>query len=61
MTGEKILRLRKRARLTQDELARLVNVSRFAVTAWELGKATPRSDKLKPLAKALKCKVTDLI
>ena len=61
VTGEKILKLRKRAKLTQDELARKVNVSRFAVTAWESGKATPRSDKIKPLSKALKCKVTDLI
>lgn len=61
MMGRKILLRRKKLKLTQDELSKKVGVTRAVVTAWELGKANPRSDKLKPLAKALDCQVTDLL
>lgn len=59
--GEKILYYRKKAKLTQDALAKRIGVTRAVVTMWELGKANPRSDKLIPLTEALNCQVTDLL
>ena len=48
--NEKILYYRKRAGLSQEELASRVGVSRQAVSKWELGDATPEVDKLLALA-----------
>ncbi len=48
--NEKILYYRKAAKLSQEELAVLVGVSRQAVSKWELGDATPEVDKLLALA-----------
>ena len=59
LIGKKILRLRKKAGLTQEALARKIGVGRCLVTAWELGKANPRVEKLKSLAKALNCNIND--
>ena len=50
--NEKIYYYRKRAKLSQEELAAQVGVSRQAVSKWELGDATPELDKLAALAKA---------
>lgn len=61
MKTNKILKLRKKAKLTQDALAKKVCVNRSVISAWEHDKASPRSDKLKPLASALNCQVTDLL
>ena len=44
--NEKIYYYRKRAKLSQEELAAQVGVSRQAVSKWELGDATPELDKL---------------
>lgn len=59
MIGKKILKLRKRAKLTQEALAKKVGVNRCVITAWELCRANPRTEKLKALAKALNCSVND--
>ncbi len=44
--GEKINYYRKRSKLSQEELAERVGVSRQAVSKWELGDATPEVEKL---------------
>ncbi len=49
--AEKIVWCRKRAGLSQEELAEKVGVSRQAVSKWELGDATPEVGKLVLLAK----------
>jgi len=49
--SEKILYYRKAAKLSQEELAVRVGVSRQAVSKWELGDATPEVDKLLALAR----------
>lgn len=49
--NEKILYCRKRAGLSQEELAERVGVSRQAVSKWEVGDALPELDKLAALAK----------
>lgn len=49
--NEKILYYRKAAKLSQEELAMQIGVSRQAVSKWELGAATPEVDKLLALAR----------
>ena len=50
--GEKLQKLRTRAGLSQDQLAELLDVSRQAVSKWELGDAVPDTDKLVPLVRS---------
>ncbi len=49
--AEKIVWCRRRAGLSQEELAEKVGVSRQAVSKWELGDATPEVGKLLALAR----------
>lgn len=49
--NEKILYYRKAAKLSQEELAEQIGVSRQAVSKWELDAATPEIDKLLSLAR----------
>ncbi len=51
--GERIYSLRKARRLSQEELAAAVGVSRQAVSKWELGESQPEVDKAVLLAQAL--------
>ena len=44
--GEKILRIRKENRLSQEEFAGKLGVSRQAVSKWELNDAVPDLDKI---------------
>jgi transcriptional regulator with XRE-family HTH domain len=48
-----IRRFRKRAKLTQSELARLVCVSRSTVHGWESGRHEPEPPRLRALAQLL--------
>lgn len=48
--GEKITDLRKKRGLSQEELAITLGVSRQAVSKWEVGDATPDTDKIIALA-----------
>lgn len=50
---DKILYCRKKAGLTQEELAEKIGVSRQAVSKWETGDALPEVNKLRLLAQAL--------
>ena len=59
--NEKIYYYRKRAKLSQEELAARVGVSRQAVSKWELGDATPELDKLAALAKAFGVTADELL
>lgn len=47
---EKLSRLRKEKGLTQLELAEALNVSRQAVSRWEVGTAVPALDNLVSLS-----------
>ena len=44
--NNKLIKLRKANALSQEELAEKLNVSRQAISKWELGDATPDSDKI---------------
>lgn len=59
--NEKILYYRRRAKLSQEELAAMVGVSRQAVSKWELGDATPEVDKLLALARAFGVTTDELL
>ena len=52
--------LREKANLTQESLAKLINVDRSTIAKWEAGEASPRSDKLPTLANVLNCTIDDL-
>ena len=45
--AEKLVYLRKQKGLTQMELAERLNVSRQAISRWEVGAAIPSTDNLK--------------
>lgn len=47
---EKLLFLRKQNGLTQMDLAEKLNVSRQAISRWEVGTAAPSTDNLKELS-----------
>lgn len=51
--SEKIQYSRRRAGLSQEQLADRLGISRQAVSKWETGEAMPDATKLAPLAKAL--------
>ncbi len=57
----KIKTLRNKIGMSQEELAKRIGVTRTAVIYWEQEKQEPRIRYLKPLAKALRCKVMDLL
>ncbi len=59
--SEKINYYRRRAKLSQEELAAQVGVSRQAVSKWELGDATPEVDKLLALARAFGVSTDELL
>lgn len=52
---------RRKADLTQQQLAELVGVTSGAVSKWEQGVTIPRSDRLVIVADVLGVKVEDLI
>ena len=47
MFAEKLISLRKSKSLTQEELAKILYVSRSAVAKWEQGRSTPDVEILK--------------
>lgn len=51
--GEKIKEARRNARLSQDELAMKLSVSRSAIAKWESDKGMPDIQNLKSLAAVL--------
>lgn len=48
--AEKLVRLRKEKGLSQLQLAEEINVSRQAISRWEVGLAVPSREKLKALS-----------
>ena len=47
--------------LTQDDLAKSLNVSRTTVTMWENNKSLPSITTVKKIAEVLGCTVDDLL
>ena len=61
VTGRMIRRLREERRLTQQELANMMDVSDKAVSRWECGRGYPDITLLEPLAAALGVSVAELV
>lgn len=60
ITGELIKRLREKKKMSQAELAKLLNVSDKTVSKWETGKGYPDITLIEPIAKALGISVIEL-
>ena len=52
--------LRKRAGLTQTQLAEEIGTVRTAIANWESGRSNPKTTELPNLASALKCSIGEL-
>lgn len=53
--------LRKRAGMTQQELAEQLSVNRSTIAKWETGKALPRMALVPSIAAALHCSPNEVI
>ena len=51
--SKKLKEIRRNKNLTQEELARIINVSRSLVARWEYGDVYPSEDNLDLLSKVL--------
>ena len=59
--GENLKLLRKEHKLSQEELADKLDVSRQAVSKWENGVAYPEMNNILELCKIFKCQINDLV
>lgn len=50
MFGERLAKLRKEKGLTQEELAKALNITRSALSLYEIGKRDPDTETLKKMA-----------
>lgn len=51
--GDKILQLRKKNGISQEQLGEKVDVTRQTISNWELGETTPNPEQLKKCQKHL--------
>jgi len=58
--NEKLIELRKKEGLSQEELGYKLNVTRQTVSKWELGQTTPEMDKLVEIGKIFNISVDEL-
>ena len=58
---DKLSKLRKQNNITQEQLADRLNMSRQAVSKWELGVSIPDMDKMIQLCNILNCTLEDLL
>lgn len=61
ITGKTIKRIREKKKLTQLELANIINVSDKTISKWETSKGLPDISLLEPLSKALNISITELL
>ena len=59
--GKNILTLRKKNRLSQEQLGEKVNVTRQTISNWELDETAPNPEQLKLLSKALQVSIDILV
>ncbi len=59
--GDNLKNLRKSKKLSQEQLAEKVNVSRQSVSKWENGEAYPEMNNILELCKIFKCHINDLV
>lgn len=59
--GEKILNLRKKKGLSQEQLGEYINVTRQTISNWELEETSPNPEQLKLLSKTLNVSIDELL
>ena len=59
--GDKLIVLRKKNGMSQEELAEKLNVSRQSVSKWESNNTYPETDKIVQIANLFDCSMDDLI
>ena len=59
--GDKLIILRKKNGMSQEELAERLNVSRQSVSKWESNNTYPETDKIVQIANLFECSMDDLI
>ena len=59
--NKNIYNLRKERGFSQEYMAEKINVSRQAISNWELGETSPNPEQLKLLSKALNVSVDELL
>ena len=59
--GKNLAFFRRKARLSQEGLARKLNISRQSISKWEQGISLPSILYLVPLTKILNCSLEDLL
>lgn len=59
--NEKLIKLRKAAGLSQEELGNKLNVARQTVSKWELGETTPEMNKLEELSNLFEVTIDELV
>lgn len=58
--SEKLIKLRKQNKMSQEQLADMLDVSRQSVSKWESGTTYPEMDKLLTMCKIFKCSLDEL-
>ena len=58
---EKLLELRNSKKMTQEELAEALFVSRTAISKWESGRGYPSIDSLKEISKFFSVSIDELL
>ena len=59
--GENLYNLRKGAKMSQENLAESVGVSRQSISKWENGESYPEMDNILKLCTIFNCKINDLV
>lgn len=59
--GKRLHQMRKNARLTQAEIAKIIGVSRISVVRWEAGVRVPSLADLCAFVEACKCSLSEVI
>lgn len=59
--GDNLRSLRRARRISQEELAERVGVSRQSVSKWECGDAYPEMDNILKLCNIFHCKINNLV
>lgn len=59
--GDNLRKLRKSKKLSQEDLAEKMHVSRQSVSKWETGEAYPEMNNILELCKIFHCQINDLV
>ena len=59
--GDNLKKIRKNKKMSQEELAEKVNVSRQSVSKWETGDSYPEMNNILELCKIFNCRINDLV